>query len=137
VECDGALEYPIGPRVPIMALWLPIIAIRVPIMAFWLPIIAVRVPIMAVQVPIIAIRVPIIAVRVPIIAVQVLIIAIPVVLLRARRRVAHHEEVLKRNVGERGDVRFLQSQRRCGSGEPNPGADAAGVIPVPAPMWAG
>jgi hypothetical protein len=105
-------------------------------MAVQVPIIAIRVPIMAVQVPIIAIRVPIMAVRVPIIAVQVPIIAIPVV-LRARRRVAHHEEVLKRNVGERGDVRFLQSQRRCGKGEPNPGADAAGVIPVPAPMWAG
>jgi hypothetical protein len=105
-------------------------------MAVRLPIIAIRVPIMAVQVPMIAIRVPIMAVTVPIIAVQVPIIAIPVV-LRARRRVAHHEEVLKRNVGERGDVRFLQSQRRCGRGEPNPGTDVAGVSPIPVQMWQG
>jgi hypothetical protein len=30
-----------------------------------------------------------------------------------------------------------QSWRRCGRGEPSPGADVGGVSPVPAQMWAG
>ena len=29
----------------------------------------------------------------------------------------------------------VQSRRRCGRGEPSPGADVAGVSPVPAQMW--
>ena len=30
---------------------------------------------------------------------------------------------------------LAQSRRRCGSSEPSPGADVAGVSPVPAQMW--
>jgi hypothetical protein len=32
---------------------------------------------------------------------------------------------------------WARSRRRCGQGEPNPGADVAGMSPVPAQMWPG
>ena len=34
-------------------------------------------------------------------------------------------------------VHPTQSQRRCGRGGPSPGADVAGVSPVPVQMWEG
>ena len=57
--------------------------------------------------------------------------------LRAREVVRVRRARAPRHAREPVEVPASESRRRCGRGEPSPGADVARVSPIPAQMWQG